>query len=414
MSDTIEARAQDDQHQGTAAEQVDTAMAGSLSPEGGITQNTDGNTPGSGPTNIADIRSADEYEQMLTNRDLIMGMKEPDNFGALVTDTDGFGGEAQPGSNAAEEVATEDEQDEKKDAASPVSQPEGDHDDGKRPQYRLRPANDVDEEALRLIKAARAAGEELSLEDGLALAKRKMGIADPLATQATQKTPSSDNDGDDDADGNDDDILGDLTIDQINERAAELQEEELSAFEDMNMGKVRAVRKELADLNALKEVAIRSEQTKSQKAAAEFDAQFDSAIAKAGSLFPDFANEKSEFYARCREVDDLLLQTNDPRYQESGKPLMIAQMVAKEMGILPSRAAVQGTKPSTAAQAQPTRQSVAITPKPARVEMTALPTASGTSRTQTPANASPIADRVEKIRNTEDWETFERELAGHR
>lgn len=408
MSDTIEARAQDDQHQATAAEQVDTAMAGSLSPEGGITQNTDGNTPGSGPTNISDIQNVDDYEQMLTNRDLIMGMKEPDNFGALVTDTGGFGGEAQP--EAAEEVATGNEQG---DAVNQEGQSEGDHEDGKRPQYRLRPANDVDEEALRLIKAARAAGEELSLEDGLALAKRKMGIADPFATQAA-KTPDAANDGDDaDPFDNDADILGDLTIDQITERAAELQEEELSAFEDMNMGKVRAVRKELADLNALKEVAIRSEQTKSQQAAVQFDAQFDSAVSKAGSLFPDFMNEGTEFYARCREVDDLLKQTNDPRYQESGKPLMIAQMVAKEMGVLPT-AATRGAKLSTAAQAQPTRQSVAITPKPARVEMTALPNASGASRTQTPANASTIADRVEKIHNTEDWETFERELAGRR
>jgi hypothetical protein len=267
---------------------------------------------------------------------------------------------------------------------------------------------------LRLIKAARAAGENLSLEDGLALAKRKMGIADPVAAAAAAPAKGDPAEADDDS--SDDEILGDLTIDQITQRAAELQDEELNAMEDMNFAKVRQIRKEIADLNALKEVAARAEQARTQKAAAEFDSQFDKATADAGRLYPDFMKQGTEFYERCREVDDLLKQTNDPRYNESGKPLMVAQMVAKELGILPSKptAPSSSAKTSTAAQAQQatTRQQVAITPKPARVEMTALPTASGASRTQTPAGASTIQDRVGKIHNIEDWETFERELAG--
>jgi hypothetical protein len=256
------------------------------------------------------------------------------------------------------------------------------------------------------MKAARSAGEELSLDECLVIAKRKLGIAEPAPKPAKQgDAPATDEAKEDE------EIVGQLTVADIETRIKELKDERIAAFEDLNGKKVGAIEKEIQDLEELAKLAHKAEQDKSQAAARNWESSFDQSVAKAGDLFPDFMDGSTDFHARCKEVDSLFKETNDPRFNDSDKPLMIAQLVAKELGVLPRKPG-QPAKPQAApAQSQPAaRQSVAITPKPARIERTALPTASGASRTQTPAPAS-LGDRLGKIKTTDDWERLERELA---
>lgn len=408
MSEAIEASAQVDQPANqTAVGQDSAATTGSPAPEGAINPtNQPGSTQGGAAFDLTSIKNADDYERALMNRDFVMGL--PDNAPPeVVPGADGQGGDdglQQDGEGA--EKSTDIAPVAKEQDTDPDPDDQSKDGDGKRPQFRFRPANDVDEEAMRLQKAARAAGEILSLDESLMLAKRKLGIAD---TPAPAKEAAKD-DGDPDPKV-DADIVGDLTVEQIEARMAELDEEELSALEDMNTAKVREIRKEMRDLRQLQQVAARAEQHKAVEETKKWDSSFNQSVDTAGKLYPDFMVEGSDFHSRCKEIDDLFKQTKDPRFDESDKPLKIAQMVARELGIAPASAAKKAEPTKAPAQTQQPR--AAITPKPARVEMTSLPTASGASRTQPPATSS-LTDRIKGIKTPEQWEALELELAGRR
>ncbi len=90
--------------------------------------------------------------------------------------------------------------------------------------------------------------------------------------------------------------------------------------------------------------ALQTEAQRAKKAAA-YEAAFSVSDAKAVELY-DFASDpNSEGSKRMLEIDDALKANGDPLYNDPNKPLIIAQMVAKEMRIPPKSIKSSTAKP---------------------------------------------------------------------
>ncbi len=76
-----------------------------------------------------------------------------------------------------------------------------------------------------------------------------------------------------------------------------------------------------------------------QRAIADYNRQFDASQSRAEALYEFARDANSPGGKRMLEIDATLRANNDPLYCDPNKPLIIAQMVAKEMGIAPKSAA---------------------------------------------------------------------------
>ena len=292
--------------------------------------------------------------------------------------------------------------------------PEGSQDDtdeeqdgeDKLPQFRIRPQDKVDAEAFRIYKAAEAAQAPVSIGDALELAKRKLGVQDPVKTQ--DQSP----DGDDQDDDGDDPTAG-ITLSEAKQELKDLRKAHSQALRDGDLDEAADVMDKIGETEDLIEVVAERETTQTKNERQAHNESFDSSVAKATDLFPDFGNQKSEFYERCAEIDSALRETDDPRYFDANKPLMIAQMAARELNIAPmsksrpsnaNPAPAQQTQRSTPATTNPQQQSAS--PQPPRTEKPGqLPAASGASRTaSTQTGSASLADQVATITNPEDFE----------
>lgn len=72
-----------------------------------------------------------------------------------------------------------------------------------------------------------------------------------------------------------------------------------------------------------------------KRKAAEYDAAFTASENRAMELYDFLSDPKSEGRIRIAEIDEALRVNGDPLYYDPNKPLIIAQMVAKELRIAP-------------------------------------------------------------------------------
>lgn len=286
---------------------------------------------------------------------------------------------------------------------------EGEEDGAEKlPQFRLRPKEKVDAEALRIMKAAEAANSPISLKDALLIAERRLGIA-PTEPSKAELEKSQDVDDEGDADG--DDPTEGITLAEAKQNIKDLRKQQAQALRDGDLDEAADIAEQLSDAEDLVEVIAEREKSRESQKLATHNATFGESVAKATDLYPDFGNENSEFYIRCKEIDETLRDTEDPRYYDANKPLMVAQMAAREMNIAPMSASRKAQIAQPAAKAQPVPsqapQQTTTSPQPPRTERPGqLPAASGASRTSgvpTGAAAS-LAEQVANIKSPEDFE----------
>jgi hypothetical protein len=89
-----------------------------------------------------------------------------------------------------------------------------------------------------------------------------------------------------------------------------------------------------------------------------YEATFTASESRAVEMY-DFANKPdTPAGRRMKEIDDSLAETVDPLFSDPNKPLIIAQMVAKEMLIAPRKKGTPAApaKPAAVAPAQPKKQ----------------------------------------------------------
>ena len=110
-----------------------------------------------------------------------------------------------------------------------------------------------------------------------------------------------------------------------------------------------------------------------------YDQAFDEAQAKAESLYDFVKQADSEAFKRMAEIDGQLSENKDPLYNDPAKPLIIAQMVAKELAIAPKTSGKNVAKPSTATG----KPLPAANTPPVGGKKSVPPVASGASRTST-------------------------------
>jgi hypothetical protein len=327
-------------------------------------------------------------------------------------------GEAQPEGEHAEAAAegeqgVEGEGQEGEPASQQESEGQGEQ---KPPQFRLRPTDKVDAEALRIMKAAEAADAPITLSESLEIARNRLGVPAPQTNQPAQgdqQPQGVESQGDAEGEG---DPTETITLSEAKQELKDLRKAHSQALRDGDLDEAADVMDKIGDTEDLIEVVAEREANDAQTARQTHDSAFEQSVTKATDLYPDFGNEQSEFYERCTAIDEALRDTGDPRYYDADKPVMIAQMAAKELNIAPGTAArkpavKQATQQTKPAAAQP--QQASSSPQPPRTERPGqLPAASGASRTAgTPTGAAAsLAKQVEAINSTEEFEALAKKV----
>lgn len=341
---------------------------------------------------IASVSSPEDFEAMMAEV-----QKNPNAFANPTT-------AVEDNSEQADAAATEVENSDNVDADQGE---QNDDDEGKKyPQYRLRPTDAVDAEAMRIKKAADLAGSPISLADSIEIAKRKLGIASEEATRRDE--PSYD----DNSQVEEPDFTEGLTLADVKQELKDLRKQHSQALRNGDLDEAADVMDKITETEDLMEIVSEKESVRDQTQRQKHDMVFESSSDKAAELFPDFKDPNSEFFQRCREIDEALRDTNDPRYYDADKPLLVARIAAKELDIAPGRRAKSAAV--TSAKPQPQTR-VATSPQPPRTEKPGqLPAASGASRTSgapTGAAAS-LVEQVARIKGPEEFERLARAVHG--
>lgn len=260
-------------------------------------------------------------------------------------------------------------------------------------QFRLRPTDEVDAEAMRIKKAADLAQAPISLTDALAIAKRKLGIKDVEAQPQTSEYNEYSETPEEEADP-----YEGISYSDAKQEIKELRKRHSQALRDGDLDEAADIMDQLSDTEDLLEVLAEKETFREQNQRKQNDSAFNSSVDRATEMFPDFMNTESEFYQRCQEIDQALQDTGDPRFYDPDKPLLVARMAAKELDVAPGRRATQ-------TKSIPQQRNAAI--QPPRVERPGqLPAASGASRTSgvSAGAAVALADQIASISSTEAFE----------
>lgn len=277
--------------------------------------------------------------------------------------------------------------------------------DKKPPQFRLRPANEVDAEALRIMKAAEIAETPIKLDEALAIAKKQLGIEDQVL-HPSQDSQDPDYEGDEEnAEESPEDTV---TLAEAKQELRDLRNQLSQAMRDGDLDEAADINQQIMDAEDLVEVVSERETREEEFSREQHDQTFESSVEQATNLYPDFGNDESEFYDRCKEIDQALHDTGDPRYFDAEKPLMIAQIAAKELNIAPGSASRKPAAAQAAAQPQPQQTQQTSSPQPPRTERPGqIPAASGASRTAG-APTGAAASLAEQVTNISSPEAFER------
>lgn len=251
---------------------------------------------------------------------------------------------------------------------------------------RLRLQLPENDQVGRMAAAFLQRNRDWTLEQALDAARNKLGIKPQTA--AEQKTPETPSEP-----------TLPQTIEAVDAQLKALREARRKANADLRFEDASDLSDKLEDLllhrSNLERQADRQQieqQTQAQQAYAASEA-------RAVELYPLAADPNSEFGKRMLEIEESFKETNDPLFSDPNKPLIIAQMVAKELSIAPRR------KGAPAAPAKAAAPVVPPGPKKGMVP-------SGSSRTTAPAanQPPPITQEIQKISTVADLRAMRKKL----
>jgi len=269
-------------------------------------------------------------------------------------------------------------------------------------QFRLRPEEKLDAEAFRIFKAAQSAQAPVSMSEALGLARNHLGIPDTQPNTASDDIVATDQEAED----SEDSVFDGITQDEAKQNLRDLRMDQNRAMRDGDLDEAADIGERIIDAEELIDVLGERESEAMEVATSERSRQFENSHTKAVETFPDFAKEDTEFFAKCREIDEALETTDDPRYYDANKPLLVAQMAARELNVAPFIAGQEPVIAKAAAVQNPsTPPQQSTSPQPARTEKPApLPSASGASRTGGTTGASKdLQQKIADIANPEDF-----------
>ena len=131
------------------------------------------------------------------------------------------------------------------------------------------------------------------------------------------------------------------------------------------------------------------------KAKADEDRVFEESLAEVSRLYPDAADESSDFFKAMEKLDNRLEAEGNPLFNDPEKPLKIAHMVND---LLPPKA----SKVESSTDKKPVSEQT--TAKTSRRSATVNPVVSGSARS-TPAGtvASQVAEDLDNASDPEKW-----------
>lgn len=289
--------------------------------------------------------------------------------------------EAQPEQIAAEEpeaegTAPETESSVTDETASETEQTESAaeteiEDDGDGPikiptakQLRISPAEA--DQVGRLTAALMRRNRDWTMEDAFNAAKKQLGIKPAAEADAANAEPAK----------------SDLpeTMEEVDSTLSDLESEHEKALTELRFEDAAKLDRKIRSLDRHRLNIERKTEQSQLKARADFDRSFDGSNAKAQELYAFAADQESPGFKRMLEIEADLKANKDPLYFSADKPLVLAQMAAKELSIPPRR---KGQAQAPAKAAVPP----VSPPKPRSI----LPSGSNRS-TQPIANAKPAID----------------------
>lgn len=269
--------------------------------------------------------------------------------------------------------------------AKPDDDPEGKPEVSDKNRFRIRVKSDdrVGKLAISMMRG----DPDLTMEEALTNARAELGIKTqpteqpkPVERPANPSLPA--------------------TLDEVDSAIKNLRSERKKAMTvDLDFNLVAEIDDKLSDLTNHRFDVIRETERQQVAQVESYNQGFASSERKASELY-DFASQpESEGAKRMVEIENELEANNDPLYFDPEKPLIIAQMVAKELKIAPKRKGAP-----TAAPAKP------AAPAPAAQKKQVLP---GGSSATVPPKTQPngeIVKEISGIKSVADLRNFNKKL----
>jgi hypothetical protein len=253
-------------------------------------------------------------------------------------------------------------------------------DDSGKPKrrYRLQSDDPVEQRAFDLKRRNR----DLSMRECIERAEKELGVAQgETETDADGNTRQTDSEQDDGLPKTA--AEAEAEIDRLSEEAQKAYGEEL----DFEKGAQLQAR--INKLNRLVGKLQLAEVEQGRTSAVERDQAYRDAERKAVDLYDFVTDPKHPGVKLMEDINERLRDAGDPLYDSPEKPLRIAQMAARELGIAPKGKTRKGGEKTPG--------------KPPRGKAPVQP-ASGNARTNPTTNAGALEDQVEKINSPDDWD----------
>lgn len=245
----------------------------------------------------------------------------------------------------------------------------------------------TDDEVGRLAAAFKSRNRDWTLEQAVDAAKAKLGIKpkeQAVAAPGEPVKPKSDLPA---------------TVEAVDAKIAELEAEEIRAATALETEAGTRATQQIRKLMAHKDRLERQEEQAKTQAQQSYLEAFAQSETEAANIYDFVGKLDTPAGQRMKEIDEAMEKTGDETFHDPRKPLIIAQMVAKELLIAPKSAkkAVAAVKPVVPAAA----------PDPKK---NALP--AGGSRTASAPNPKPeITQKIEGIKTIADLNSV-RKLVG--
>jgi hypothetical protein len=251
---------------------------------------------------------------------------------------------------------------------------------------RLRLQLPENDQVGRMAAAFLQRNRDWTLEQALDAARNKLGIKpEPAAEQKTpEQTPES---------------KLPQTVEAVDTQLKQLREARKKANAELRFEDASDLSDQLEDLLLHRSNLERQADRQQMEQASRAEQAFAASEARAVELYPLAADPNSDFGKRMIEIEESFKETGDPTFNDPNKPLIIAQMVAKEMSIAPRRKGAPAAPAKAAAPATPPAPKKGMVP-------------SGSSRTTAPTTNQPppITQEIQKISTVADLRAMRKKL----
>jgi hypothetical protein len=235
----------------------------------------------------------------------------------------------------------------------------------------------------RLAAAFLQRNKDWSMGQAIDAARKQLGTATPEVKTQTQTTAETNEPTE--------------TLETVSAEIERLEAERSKAVKELRFEDTDGLDRQLRKLDRKHTALERQAEAEGRERKAQARAQYETSFAKSNTqavgLYPDAANVESPLAKKMVEIETLLEETNDPLFRDPNKPLVVAQMAARELRIAPK---AKGTAPVVKPALKPAAPAVPVA-KPKGM----LPAGGSTTAPVTNPHAE-MNSKIQSVNNPED------------